>query len=718
MKRLRVLSIVLVVLMVALLPGFTFAGGPNVQNDLAGSSPVPPGQNEYVLVTFSDPPVASYTGGIPGLQPTKPGQGHLDPNSPASQAYVRRLQRVHNGFRNWLRRNASPAAVIDEYFYVLNSLAVRLNGEQISRLLSAPGVKQVDLSTLYKPTMDASVILIGADQLWPLAGGRENGGAGIKVGIIDSGIDATHPFFACKGPIPHKVFFTGKVGDLNNLLVSPHGTHVSGSVAGCVTTAPIVGTISGIAPAAQLFDYNVFPGFGVGFVFMGGSAFSHDIARAVEETVLDGMDVINMSLGGGVEGPHDLLADAVNAAVDAGVIAAVAAGNAGPALGTVESPGSAANAITAGASGNSHFFGVAIDVTSASGSATYGGAVGAFDPFAANPATGQELVDWAATGDPVTACIAATNPTPIAGRIALISRGACTFTTKVRNAQNAGAFGVIIYNNMNGTPIAMGQDGTTPVPTIPAVMVSNVDGAAILGSLPATATIDGTVILEFFGTPDVLASFSGRGPVPFTFILKPDLTAPGVNVYSSVFDGQFASFDGTSMATPHIAGSAALLLQLHPDWTPADVKSALVNNAARVVDDGFGNDPGVLARGGGRVALVPANQTPLTFFPSNASFGLWKGNRFVRADLPVAVKNVSGMDQSCSVAVTGEPIVTAEPADLTVAAGESATVTVELDGGRSNQTPSGDYSGDVVVTCGSVVLRLPWYTRIDREAKP
>jgi minor extracellular serine protease Vpr len=177
-------------------------------------------------------------------------------------------------------------------------------------------------------------------------------------------------------------------------------------------------------------------------------------------------------------------------------------------------------------------------------------------------------------------------------------------------------------------------------------------------------------------------------------------------------------YQGTSMATPHVTGSVALLLQLHPGWTPADVKSALVNNAARVVVDGAGNDLGATARGGGRIALVPADQTPLTFDPSNASFGYWSGNRYVRADLDVAVKNVGAADQSCAVAVTGDPIVTADPAAFSVPAGESTTLVVTLDAGTSGDTPTGDYQGDVVITCGGVELKMPWFTRINRQAKP
>src|SRR5690606_13395854 len=155
-----------------------------------------------------------------------------------------------------------------------------------------------------------------------------------------------------------RVFASGVAGPGPELIID-HGTHVAGTIGGrfgtsgtvAGTAVPLTG-LSGVAPGVTLGNYNVFPGIGAGFVAFGGSAFSHDIAAALDAAVADGMQVANMSLGGTVQGPHDLLAEASNAAVDAGMVVVVAAGNSGPGDATVESPGSAAKVITAGASTN------------------------------------------------------------------------------------------------------------------------------------------------------------------------------------------------------------------------------------------------------------------------------------------------------------------------------------------------------------------------------
>ena len=234
-------------------------------------------------------------------------------------------------------------------------------------------------------------------------------------------------------------------------------------------------------------------------------------------------------------------------------------------------------------------------------------------------------------------------------------------------------------------------------------------------------SVDGTAPQEFItGNADIIAGFSSRGPTPFTYLIKPDVTAPGVNVVSGVFDQEFAFFQGTSMATPHLAGSAALLRQQHPDWSPADVKSALVNTAARVVTDHINGtvDPGVLSRGGGRIDLAAAGSTPLTFDPASASFGFWNGNMDVSSSLDLGVKNVSGASQTCDVLVTDPAIVSASSSSFSLAAGESTTLSLALSAGKSNQTGSGDYSGDVVVTCDDTTLMVPWWVRINRQGKP
>lgn len=392
------------------------------------------------------------------------------------------------------------------------------------------------------------------------------------------------------------------------------------------------------------------------------------------------------------------------------MVPAVAAGNSGPGDSTVQSPGSAAGALTAGASTNPHFVGIPVTV----GSETFGAALGDFNNF--DPPVSA---DYTVT-EPAEACTEITND--VDGKIALIDRGTCTFTTKVRNAQDAGAVGVLVVNNSAGDPVAMGHDGTDPFPAIPAAMLGKAEGNSIKPS--GSVTVDGTSPQEFFtANADIIAAFSSRGPTPFTFLIKPDVTAPGVNVYSSVFNDEFAFFQGTSMATPHLAGSAALLLDLNPGWSPADVKSALVNTAERVVTDHVNgtDDPGVLARGGGRINLAFANAIPATLDPASVSFGFWDGNRVVNAAVDVDVRNVSDGALTCDVSVDSDAgaTVTASTDSIGLNPDEVVTVTFSLDGGRSSQTPSGDYTADITIDCGvDGSLLAPWWVRIDREGKP
>ncbi|MDR7404923.1 MAG: S8 family serine peptidase, partial [Armatimonadota bacterium] len=478
---------------------------------------------------------------------------------------------------------------------------------------------------------------------------------------------------------------------------------------------------SGIAPRALLGDYNVFPGFGAGYVAFGGSAFSHDIASALEAAVEDGMDVVNMSLGGGVQGPHDLLAEATNATVDAGVIAAVAAGNSGPGDATITSPGSAEKALTAGASTNPHFVGIPVTVAGK----TFGAALGDFKNF------GKVTAPYTVTS-PANGCTAIS--TDLTGKIALIDRGVCTFTTKIRNAQAAGAIGVLVVNNVAGDPVAMGHDGTSPFPEIPAAMVSKSDGAFMKtqDSGTGTVSIDGTAMQEFI-TPnaDIIAGFSSRGPAPFTFLIKPDATAPGVNVLSSVFNQEFAFFQGTSMATPHLAGSAAVLLQFFrglfgaspPLPYPDIVKAAIVTTAKRpVFDHVLGTRAtGVLTRGGGRVDLAAAMNAAGAFAPASVSFGLHRGSAPISVSRTVTVANVTKTGQTYNFSIdpavtTAGVSVTLSTKSLTLDPGTTKTFTVTLTAATS--VPTGDYEGDIVVSAGSVIQRIPYWVRIDRQGRP
>src|SRR5947208_6022372 len=289
------------------------------------------------------------------------------------------------------------------------------------------------------------------------------------------------------------------------------------------------------------------------------------------------MDVLNLSLGGlhPNSSGRDVLSIGLDNAVDAGLVIAVAAGNSGPGAGTLESPGRAPKVIAVGASTNQHFVGQPFTYP-ASGGTTIGAAVVEFPPL---PTASYDLFDTHST--------ACTSVDPGAsGKLAIVDRGACTFSTKVRNAIAAGALGVVVINNVAGDPIEMAKDGLGG-DDLPAVMISKNDGAALPAANPDDASADAT-LQEFVttGNQDILAGFSSQGPTTPDMLIKPDLTSVGVNVLSSITcvgkgsdcpgDGSgWAFFQGTSMSTPHIAGSADVLLGLHPTWSPAQVKSAL-----------------------------------------------------------------------------------------------------------------------------------------------
>src|SRR6266566_130758 len=549
---------------------------------------------------------------------TKPPHGKkIDFNSNVVRSYRAQLNNLRNDFKQWLRANAPAAKVTSEYDISLNAVAVQLNGTPLATIKGAPMVQSAEYNTLYQPNLSQSYQIINATDAWNAAGGRSVAGAGIKIGDIDSGIDETHPFFNPTGfsypdgfpkcdaadstshtpdqdceyvspkVIVAKVFYNkANHQNLDAQAIQDHGTHTAGIAAGiydpslnAVVNGVSIDDMSGIAPGAWLGNYNVFPGDVT-------NARSEDILNAVDAAIADGMDVLNLSLGGSYHGNNDLLAIGLDNAVDAGLVVAVAAGNSGPGPGTIESPGRARKVITVAASTNRHFVGQPFTYP-ASGGTTIGAAVGDFPPL---PTSSFGL--WFNTE--LTAC---TSVDPGAsGNVVVVNRGGCTFSTKVRNAIAAGAIGVVVINNVAGDPVAMAKDGGGG-DDLPAVMIGKNEGAALRTANPADASAVAT-FQEFTqtGNEDILAGFSGQGPTAVDFAVKPDVTSVGVNVLSSITcvnkpagcpgDGSgWAFFQGTSMSTPHIAGSAAVLLNLHSDWSPAQVKSGLVNRADLVIKD-------------------------------------------------------------------------------------------------------------------------------------
>src|SRR6266550_7690920 len=521
---------------------------------------------------------------------TKPPLGRkIHFNGQAVRSYRAQLNQKRNEFKRWLRTNAPSARVTGEYDVALNAVAVQLNGTPLARIAAAPMVQSAEYNALYHPNLSESYKIINASDAWTAAGGRATAGAGIKIGDIDTGIDDTHPFFDPTGfsyppgfpkcdaadsashhedqdcnyvsekVIVAKVFFNkNHQQGLDAQAIQDHGTHTAGIAAGVTGKTAVVNGVSiddmsGIAPGAWLGNYNVFPDNVL-------SARSEDILNAVDAAIADGMDVLNLSLGGGYHGNNDLLAIGLDNAVEAGLNVAVAAGNSGPGQGTVESPGRARKVITVGASTNQHFVGQPLTYP-AGGGTTIGAAVGDFPPL---PPASFNLFDTHSNG--------CTSVDPGAsGKLAIIDRGVCTFSQKVANAKAAGAVGVVVVNNVAGDPTAMGRTAGFD-DNLPAVMIGINEGAALRASGATTASADAT--FQEFITPnkDILAGFSSQGPTGVDFAVKPDLTSVGVNVLSSITcvgkpetcpgDGTgWAFFSGTSMSTLHIAGSAAVLLQ-------------------------------------------------------------------------------------------------------------------------------------------------------------
>jgi minor extracellular serine protease Vpr len=692
---------------------------------------------------------------------TKPPHGKkIDFNSNVVRSYRAQLNNMRNDFKRWLRANAPRAKVTSEYDISLNAVAVQLNGTPLATIKAAPMVQSAEYNALYQPNLSQSYHIINATGAWTEAGGRATAGAGIKIGDIDSGIEETHPFFDptgfsyppgfpkcdaedsdshqpdqnCRHVTPKvivaKVFFNkAQQQGLDATAVEGHGTHTAGIAAGVTGKTAVVNGVSiddmsGIAPGAWLGNYNVFPDL-VNESRHG--ARSEDILNAVEAAISDGMDVLNLSLGGGFHGNNDLLSIGLDNAVDAGVVVAVAAGNSGPGAGTIESPGRARKVITVGASTNRHFVGQPFTYP-ASGGTTIGAAVGDFPPL---PTSSFGLYFN-------TELIACTSVDPGAsGNVVVVNRGGCTFSTKVRNAIAAGAIGVVVINNVAGDPTAMAKDGGGG-DNLPAVMIGKNEGAALRAANPPDASAVAT--FQEFITPnqDILAGFSSQGPTLVDLAAKPDVTSVGVNVLSSCVEtdpidcgeAPWAFLSGTSMSTPHIAGSAAVLLQLHNDWTPAQIKSALVNRADLVIKDSITgtHDVGPTAQGTGRENLSVAADATTWMDPSAASFG--KVTVGHPTSLNITLSNPTGSSQMYAVTVTkftpstfggtvpsvfdagvlssGDNRLTV-PSSVTVPANGSTTLTVTVNSGQPLGTV---IQGWIDLNSGADALHFAYYAQV------
>ena len=684
----------------------------------------------YALVQLAGDPLATYV-------KTRPPAGKkIDFNQSTVKAYRAQLSALRNDYKAWLRANVPQASVSGEFDVSLNAISVKLGGATLEQVAAAPMVRTAQYQGLYYPNAsDPDLAIIRATEAFEKAGGAANAGTDVKVAIVDSGIDTGHPCFSDAGypaqaQVGNAKFTNNKViaaRVFNNKTpsqrytpeaIDSHGTHVAGTVACNFETTTVVDGVtlpykmSGVAPRALLGNYNVFPG-------AVGNARSEDILNALEAAYSDGFDVANMSLGGGASGVQDLLTVAVDNLDRANMVVTVSNGNEGPGYRTVGSPGSAARGLTAGASSVGHELFHVVTVNGVSFRAVKG-------DFGPGPVTAPLRVLGDATNT-VNGLALACGPFgsgSLANAVALISRGSCSFSTKLRNVQAAGGLGAIVVNNAAGT-IVMGDDGTADQPTLPAFMVDPAAGTSLKAFNGSTAALPQFGSYEAVAeNDDVIADFTSWGPTDVDFRIKPDVMAPGVNVVSSVprsYCGGapcFAFFNGTSMAAPHLAGSAAIVRQQHPTWTAAQVRSAIVNTADRKVVKELDNATIVTDAnkvGTGRENLLAAVQASVAMDPVSLSFGAVPSGSGVSMQRSIQLTNISGARQTFTMQVieaSSSGVAFSVPGGaVTLAAGASATVVVSMSALKG--TSAGPKQAVLQVSAGgNVVANSMLFTQV------
>lgn len=742
----------------ALCAATTAAAQPHVRR---GTIPVTTSRVR-VVVTLAQPPLALR--GDRALA-SAAGRTKLDLHSASSRAYLSELEHAQDRAVAALHAAIPSAHVGRRFQVVLDGLTVSLPDSRLPTLLRQTWAAHVYPTYAYTLATDRSPSVIGADILRQTTGAD---GTGIKIGVVDDGIDETNPYFEPAGfsyppgfpkgitsattpkVIVARVFPGPDAGRAGRLPTDPsssfHGTHVAGIAAGVSgTTAPAGGDhprvtgLSGVAPRAWLGNYRVFtvptP--------IGHVANTPEIVAAFEAAVKDGMDVINFSGGGPeVEPSNDALIAAVHAVAAAGVVPVIAAGNDRDDFGdgTVGSPGTAPDAITVAAVSNTHVFAPALDVTAPGGPTgiPFQGANGERAPVAWGR-TEQTLVDVGSIagtdGKPVErhlcgppgALDRARGTLPagsLTGAIALVQRGLCPFATKAEEARAAGATGIVFVDNRQGE--ANGVPTRLP---IPGGMIANLDGARLRDVMAAhggrTTIRIGREPLELeTGRSGVVTSFSSSGPTPFRHDLKPDLAAPGGQILSSTLPStdasRFAVFDGTSMAAPHVAGSAALLLQLHRTWTPAEVKSALMSTAASAWEDTARTTvASVPLAGAGLVSLPTATDPELFTDPASLSFeNLRTSSTAASKTMVLRVTDAGNGAGTWSVGIAVQHLTPGASVDATplavVPPGGETDIVVHAS--AAADTPTSEAYGFLTLTKDGVTRRVPYYFLVDHPA--
>lgn len=638
------------------------------------------------------------------------------------------------------RLESRQVKVLDSIDTVANALFVEVPDAEAAALRSLAGVKRVVQERTFHRVMDRAVGLTKASEAWALVG-REHAGEGVKIAIIDSGVDQTHPSLddptmAAPEGFPRSNY----ASDVNNtngkVIVARsyvallrnrdadysardhvgHGTALA-SVAAGIPSDGTYATVMGIAPRAWIGSYKVFgtPGYN-------DSATDAAILKAIDDAVADGMDIINLSLGDDFAPrlADDLDVDAVERATQAGVIVTVSAGNNGPGLNTISSPATAPSAVTVGATSNDRTLFYSVEVE---GTGWYLACPGD-GPEPAGPISG-ELADIEALDGNGLGCGAAEAGT-LTGKIVLIRRGSCTFESKINNAARGGAAGVIIHAAEDSPqPIWM----SVVTAALPAEMVSWESGMSIKQRIATGEATRATMRFTVGAVPQTanrVTDFSAAGP-SVDLGMKPDLVATGGDVYvatqrlnpnSSMYSpDRYTLVDGTSFSSPMVAGAAAVVKAARPGLTVDQYRSMLVNSASPAVTSLSSETALLTQTGAGLLDVKAAIESTAAAAPVSLSFGA--GGLTLESSRTLTISNTGASAETFTIGVAqrrGESAPVVEPASLELEPGASAEVKVNW---TAPALTAGPQEGYITVdgTVSGKSMRVPyWYAAT--EMKP
>lgn len=698
------------------------------------------------MIYFMESGALDYRGGVANLRATAPSDTgeRFNAKSPEAIAYRRHLENLQATRIADLRASLGRNVEVPHTYQITHSgIAAKLTAAEAAEVAAMSGVRSIERDKEYQLDTFRGPSFIGAEAVWggtaPTPATATNFGKGVVIGVLDSGVNATHPSFAndarcgfgaadvkLRSFVDCSTSAAGVCTGANPLDTNGHGTHTASTSGGNVvstsaTPPPVIPApytqISGVAPCATVRTYKVCPGT---------SCPGADITAGLSNILIDGdVDVVNYSISGGSApwsaGESDrAFLDFVNT----GIFVAASAGN--------------TRAETPNPVGLVNHLGpwVMTVASSTHDENPVGGTVSADGP-GTPPANTQNLVlsvagvnvgtsgtypiRFATTND--IGCTA-TGGFPagfFTGAIALIPRGTCSFEEKLNNARDAGAVIGFVYNNAAGAlNMAIGTA------TIPSYALLQADGLALRAFITSNGATPTTVDFEAaIKQGDLLSDFSLRGPTSggVADLTKPDITAPGDNIYAAVnTPTNYGYLGGTSMSSPHVAGAAALVAAVRPSWSPMAIKSALQMTAKRtgVQEDGTTQwTPDQV--GNGRVQVDKAIAAGLVMEESTANFLAANpvgGTINVKAlNLP-AVRNVACTPDCTFTRTVTSTLATAStwnvtfdtssdiavevtPSNFTLAPGASQTLTIVasvLDYGPALGLPNPPGSGFIVLT--------------------